>query len=88
MRLTAVLAAFLVVVAACSSDRGDEPAATDDGGTDTTEAESAQPASDSFGTLDTPCGEGDGGPAGDQGVSDDQVVIGYGDDAGFPASPA
>jgi|RhiMethySRZTD1v2_1073278.scaffolds.fasta_scaffold03304_16 ABC-type branched-subunit amino acid transport system substrate-binding protein len=87
MRLTAVLAAFLVVVAACSSDRGDDPAATDGAGADTTAADDAAPASDGFGTLDTPCGEGDGGPAGDQGVTEDQIVIGYGDDAGFPTSP-
>jgi Periplasmic binding protein len=88
IRLIAVLAALVVVVAACSSDR-DEPAATADD-TDTTEASDEGGdgiPTDSFGTLETPCGEGDGGPAGDQGVTEDQIVIGYGDDAGFPTSP-
>jgi ABC-type branched-subunit amino acid transport system substrate-binding protein len=89
IRLIAVLAALVVVVAACSSDRGDEPAAAGDE-TDTTETGDEGGdgiPTDSFGTLETPCGEGDGGPAGDQGVTEDQIVIGYGDDAGFPTSP-
>jgi hypothetical protein len=88
IRLIAVLAALVVVVAACSSDR-DEPATTADD-TETTEASDEGGdgiPTDSFGTLETPCGEGEGGPAGDQGVTEDQIVIGYGDDAGFPTSP-
>ena len=40
-----------------------------------------------FGTLESPCGEGDGGPATEQGVTEDDIVIGYGDDAGFATSP-
>lgn len=87
MRLIAALAALGVIVAACSSDRGDDPAAQTDTGSDSNEPDAAAPASDGFGTLESPCGEGDGGPAGDQGVTEDQVVIGYGDDAGFPTSP-
>jgi len=88
MRLIAVLAALVVAAAACGSDRGDEPAAADDENSDTTEADSdGDIPTDGFGTLETPCGEGDGGPAGDQGVTEDQIVIGYGDDAGFPTSP-
>lgn len=91
IRLIAVLAALMVAVAACSSDRGDEPAAAGDE-TDTTESgdeggDGGGIPTDSFGTLETPCGEGEGGPAGDQGVTEDQIVIGYGDDAGFPTSP-
>jgi ABC-type branched-subunit amino acid transport system substrate-binding protein len=91
LRLLGVLAALILMVGACSSDRGDDPAAgegdgdsagADDGGGDDEGA-----ASDDFGTLETPCGEGDGGPATEQGVTEDQVVIGYGDDAGFPVSP-
>jgi ABC-type branched-subunit amino acid transport system substrate-binding protein len=87
IRLIAVLAVLVSVAAACSSDR-DEPVATEDG-TATTEADSGDNGipTDTFGTLDTPCGEGDGGPAGDQGVTEDQIVIGYGDDAGYAASP-
>jgi len=88
MRLIAVLAALVVAAAACGSARGDEPAAADDENSDTTEADSdGDIPTDGFGTLETPCGEGDGGPAGDQGVTEDQIVIGYGDDAGFPTSP-
>ena len=89
IRLIAVLAVLVSIAAACSSDRGDEPVATDEG-TDTTAADSGDEGgipTDAFGTLDTPCGEGDGGPAGDQGVTEDQIVIGYGDDAGYAASP-
>ena len=87
MRLTA-LAALVAAVAACSSDRGDDPAAeTDPGSGDGGGTETAEPASDGFGTLESPCGEGEGGPAGDQGITEDQIVIGYGDDAGFPTSP-
>ena len=89
MRLIAALAALGVVVAACSSDRGDDPGAQTDSGSDENDSgsEAAEPASDGFGTLESPCGDGDGGPAGDQGVSEDQIVIGYGDDAGYAPSP-
>ncbi len=90
LRLLGTLAALTMMVGACSSDRGDDPAggegdgdaaSADEGGGD----EGA--STDGFGTLESPCGEGEGGPAGDQGVTADQVVIGYGDDAGFPTSP-
>ena len=86
MRLIAVLAALTVATAAaCSSDR-DEPAATEtDATADQPEDEGA--ATDGFGSLESPCGEGEGGPAGDQGVTEDQIVIGYGDDAGYAVSP-
>ncbi|MGY1812514.1 ABC transporter substrate-binding protein [Blastococcus sp. SYSU D00820] len=42
---------------------------------------------ESFGTLESPCGEGDASGATDQGVTDDSITIGYGDDRGFSASP-
>ena len=86
LRLLGALAALTVVVAACSSDRGDDPAATD-GGDDSQQAGDDGATTDGFGTIESPCGEGEGGPAGDQGVTEDQIVIGYGDDAGFPTSP-
>ena len=88
IRLIAVLAALVVAAAACGSDRGDDPAAEAEG-SDTTAADDSGDGipTDSFGTLESPCGEGDGGPAGDQGVTEDQIVIGYGDDAGYPVSP-
>jgi hypothetical protein len=93
MRLIAALAALAMIVGACSSDRGDDPAATEDEGSDTEQPDAgdtddeAAPAADGFGTLESPCGDGDGGPAGDHGVTEDQILIGYGDDAGFPTSP-
>ena len=87
MRLLGVLAAFTVLVGACSSDRGDDPGASAEASGDEGSGEEAATPADGFGTLESPCGEGDGGPPGDQGVTADQIVIGYGDDAGFPTSP-
>jgi ABC-type branched-subunit amino acid transport system substrate-binding protein len=92
--LIGVLAALAVVAGACSSDRDDDPTATgeggDAGGADTTAA-SDDGGDSAFGDLESPCGEGDGeaaaGGASEQGVTADEVVIGYGDDAGFPTSP-
>ena len=102
LRSFAALAA-LAVAAACSSDRGDDPSATGDdeaGGTDTTTAGDANRGEDSeavtFGDLESPCGEAEDGDAAaggsaaggpEQGVTDSQIVIGYGDDAGFSVSP-
>jgi ABC-type branched-subunit amino acid transport system substrate-binding protein len=89
LRLLGVLAALALVAGACGSDRGDDPAADADGGDGSaaTDADDSNAGGDGFGTLESPCGEGDGGPAADQGVSEDEVVIGYGDDAGFTTSP-
>ncbi len=91
MRRFGVLAALILVVGACGSDRGDDPSAEGNGsGNDApAEDEAEAPAADGFGTLDSPCGEGDGDNAasGDQGVTADSVTIGYGDDAGFTTSP-
>ena len=66
MRLIAVLRCFAVVVAACSSDRGDDPDASADDGRRTTRTGRGRRRgrpTDGFGTLESPCGEGDGGPA-------------------------
>jgi hypothetical protein len=95
LRCFAALAALAIAAAACSSDRGDEPTATgdDEAGGDTTTAENGQGSGDTamFGDLESPCGEADdeAGATGttEQGVTDSQIVIGYGDDAGFPTSP-
>ncbi len=94
LRTFAALAALAVVAAGCSSDRGDDPTAAADGdeaGSDTT-AENAEGSGDMvmFGDLESPCGEAEEGAAAgatDQGVTGSQIVIGYGDDAGFPTSP-
>jgi ABC-type branched-subunit amino acid transport system substrate-binding protein len=45
------------------------------------------PKGTSFGTLASPCGPGDAKGATEQGVTDEKITIGYGDDAGFPSSP-
>jgi Periplasmic binding protein len=88
VRLFGAMVALTIVAAACGSDRGDDPAgADDDGGESSGGDETDVVAEGGFGTLVSPCGEGEGGPAGDQGVTEDQVVIGYGDDAGFQVSP-
>lgn len=41
----------------------------------------------SFGTMASPCGKGDAKGATAQGVTDTQITIGYGDDAGYAAAP-
>jgi ABC-type branched-subunit amino acid transport system substrate-binding protein len=90
-RRSRVLPALLLVLAllgaACGSDReSDADADADADGTSTTEASEAT-ASGNFGTLESPCGEGDASGATDQGVTDDAIEIAYGDDAGYPAAP-
>jgi ABC-type branched-subunit amino acid transport system substrate-binding protein len=40
-----------------------------------------------FGTLESPCGSGDASGATAKGVSDTEITIGYGDDAGYSAAP-
>ncbi len=81
-----VTAVLLVVVAArrrvAGSRRGDGSASTPD----PTTASSGQ-TSGRFGTLDSPCGPGDATGATDQGVTDEAIRIGYGDDAGYQGSP-
>jgi ABC-type branched-subunit amino acid transport system substrate-binding protein len=80
--LLAVLALALVA-SACSSDRGDD----DSGGSSSTTSPAAESADTTFGTMESPCGEGDAAGATDQGVTDEAIRIGYGDDAGFTNSP-
>ena len=92
-RWLAVLAVLTVLVAACGSDRGDDPEAGSEGnGGDSSQSSGeGSGGSDQFGDLDTPCGpaeEGEAASSGnEQGVTDDQIVIGYGDDAGYAQSP-
>lgn len=77
-----VLAAVLIVAlvaGACGGGRSNS-----DGGSSTT----TKPASSTdFGTMQSPCGKGDAKGATAQGVTDTSITIGYGDDAGYPASP-
>lgn len=118
VRLVAVLAIFVLVAAACGSDResssGDDPTAApeptdvpDDGdtsgddptGDDTSgdgeddtpdetpdETPPEEEAAETFGDLEWPCGPGDASGATDQGVTDDSILIGGGDDRGFAAA--
>src|SRR3954447_4633438 len=84
-KLGLVACAALLVLSACSSGHGD--AATDDtaGGSSTTVAADTRAAK--FGTLESPCGKGDAKGATANGVTDTQITIGYGDDAGYAAAP-
>jgi ABC-type branched-subunit amino acid transport system substrate-binding protein len=45
------------------------------------------PKGATFGTLASPCGAGTAKTATEQGVTADKITIGFGDDAGFAASP-
>ncbi|EOM77162.1 hypothetical protein Rrhod_1410 [Rhodococcus rhodnii LMG 5362] len=72
-----------LVLAGCTAERGPMPGGYAMGG-----AEPAAATSDeSFGTLASPCGPGDASGATDQGVSDTEIRIGYGDDRGYTKSP-
>ena len=86
-RFAGLLLVLALVAGACGSDRDDEDAGGDSG-TDTTEAaEGGGAEAAAFGDLESPCGEGEGGPAAEPGVTEDSILIGYGDDAGFTGSP-
>jgi ABC-type branched-subunit amino acid transport system substrate-binding protein len=86
-RWIAPIIAFGLVVAACGEEREQaEPAATTappSGDATTTTA----PAGEMFGTLESPCGDGDASGATATGVTDDKILFGYGDDAGYASSP-
>ena len=76
-----VIAISLAAVATgCGSSRSDDPPSS--GGATTPPASAA-----SFGDLESPCGEGDASGATDQGVTDESIAIGYGDDRGFTSAP-
>ena len=79
---TAVLALGLLA-AACSSSRS----GTASSGNTTTTSSSASSSSKTFGTLASPCGPGTAKGATEQGVTDANITIGYGDDRGFAQSP-
>jgi hypothetical protein len=85
IRWLAVILVLLLVGAACGSDREDDASGGDNGDTTTTAAEDGGEVT--FGDLPSPCGEGDAKGATDQGVTDEKIVIGFGDDAGFTNSP-
>ena len=77
-----------------SGETADGDADTDAAPAPTTTAPAPEPAEEPddpavpvFGNLEWPCGPGDGLGATDQGVTDDRIVIGGGDDRGFVGSP-
>jgi len=84
LRVAALLAIVAMLAAACGSDRKDDNAS---GGGDTSTTKPESGGSKTFGDLPSPCGEGSAKGATDQGVTDDSITIGYGDDAGYPQSP-
>jgi len=78
-RLTAGVLSLMLLGSACAGQRS---------GSDGSDDGSTAKASDSmFGTLASPCGPGDAKGATDQGVTDGEIVIGYGDDRGFAQAP-
>ncbi|WP_027500692.1 ABC transporter substrate-binding protein [Rhodococcus sp. UNC363MFTsu5.1] len=85
-RLVAALAMSAALVSACATDRGGDAVtgATGGGASGDTQASAS---SGSFGTLDSPCGDGEAKGATDQGVTDTEIRIGYGDDRGYAQSP-
>ena len=64
------------------------PAASD-AATTVAPAESTEPEPETamFGTLESPCGPGTASGATAKGVTDTEITIGYGDDAGYAAAP-
>ena len=87
MKLVVALAVTAVLASACSSDRGDDPSATSSGGSAATVDAASSKSDAKFGTLDSPCGDGDAKGATDQGVSDTEIKIGFGDDRGYAQAP-
>ncbi|GAA4486482.1 hypothetical protein GCM10023094_42970 [Rhodococcus olei] len=83
--LFAALALSAALVSACATERGGDagvPAAAGSGASTTTSKSDSN-----FGTLASPCGKGDAKGATEQGVSDTEIKIGFGDDRGYAQSP-
>jgi ABC-type branched-subunit amino acid transport system substrate-binding protein len=84
-RALTALVALCLVAAACGGDHGNAtPVTTAGGGSSST---TAPPKGETFGTLPSPCGDGDAKGATAGGVTDTSITIGYGDDAGYSAAP-
>jgi len=81
VRLAVALALAGLLAASCGSDR------SDGAGGETTTTKASSGGGTTFGDLDSPCGKGDAKGASDTGVTDTQITIGFGDDAGFPSAP-
>ena len=73
------IAAVSLFVAACGGGRSDTSSGTS--------STSKVVSSTDFGTMASPCGQGEAKGATQQGVTDTSITIGFGDDAGYPAAP-
>ncbi|MGP4022383.1 ABC transporter substrate-binding protein [Actinomadura sp. 3N407] len=80
-RLAAGALVVALATASCSSSR------SGDDGLSSGDADGKPAAAGTFGTLPSPCGPGDAKGKTDQGVTDDQITVGFGDDRGFPSAP-
>ncbi|MEU8799345.1 ABC transporter substrate-binding protein [Spirillospora sp. NPDC048819] len=80
-RLAVGALAVALVTASCSSSR------SGDDGVSSGDSDAKPAAATAFGTLPSPCGPGDAKGKTDQGVTDDAITIGFGDDRGFPSAP-
>lgn len=81
-RLGIAALALALTASACGSSRDDA-----DGGEAADETDTTSTSATKFGDLESPCGKGDAKGATDQGVTDDAITIGFGDDRGFAAAP-
>lgn len=81
-RVGALALSLALVAAGCGANRADE----DPGATGDSKNEAGSEVT-KFGDLASPCGAGDAKGATDQGVTDESITIGFGDDRGFAASP-
>src|SRR5437773_1297313 len=84
LRWLGVVLVLGLVAAPCGSSRKSESSNNTSGATTTSAATST---GGKFGTLASPCGPGSAKGATDQGVTDDKIVIGFGDDRGFASQP-
>ncbi|NEA26674.1 ABC transporter substrate-binding protein [Actinomadura bangladeshensis] len=82
-RLAAGALAVALVTASCSSERSGTDGVSEGTGSNGGAAASSK----TFGTLASPCGPGDAKGKTDQGVTDDAITIGFGDDRGFTSAP-
>jgi hypothetical protein len=80
LRIGGAAMSLAILATGCSSTRSGEDPGGGAGGADNN-------AVTSFGELSSPCGEGDASGATDQGVTDNTIAIGYGDDRGFTSAP-
>lgn len=69
-----------------AGDTAADESDADETDADETESEPAAETGEMFGDMAWPCGPGDASGATDQGVTDDSILIGGGDDRGFAAS--